>query len=160
MPDKETTSKEIQVVIFRLGSEEFGARIDQVKEIIKMTHITRMPKAPSFIKGVINLRGDVIAVIDLAGQFNLPPSELDEETRIIVAEVDDNILGMLVNAVVEVLRISTENINPTPGMIETNIDTRYIEGIGKLEDRLFILLNLKKVLSAEEVESIEKAIES
>lgn len=160
MTNKKTIGEEIQIVIFRLGSEEFGARIDQVKEIIKMTHITSMPKAPSFIKGVINLRGDVIAVIDLAGQFNLPPCKLDDEPRIIVAEVEDNILGMLVDEVVEVLRISTENINPTPSMIETNIDTRYIEGIGKLENRLFILLNLKKVLSAEEVESMEKAIES
>lgn len=160
MTNKKTIGEEIQIVIFRLGSEEFGARIDQVKEIIKMTHITPMPKAPSFIKGVINLRGDVIAVIDLAGQFNLPPCELDDEPRIIVAEVEDNILGMLVDEVVEVLRISTENINPTPSMIETNIDTRYIEGIGKLENRLFILLNLKKVLTAKEVESMEKAIES
>ncbi len=153
-----SAGKEIQVVIFRLGREEFGARIDQVKEIIEMTNITRMPKAPSFIEGVINLRGEVIAVIDLARQFDLPASERGEETRIVVVEVEHNIVGMIVDAVSEVLKISTENIDPTPGLIESRIDTRYIEGIGKLEDRLFVLLNLSKVLSPEKMENVKETM--
>ncbi|RZB30633.1 MAG: purine-binding chemotaxis protein CheW [Desulfobacteraceae bacterium Eth-SRB1] len=158
MLEDRTAGKEIQVVIFRLGREEFGVRIDQVKEIIEMTHITRMPKAPSFIEGVINLRGQVIAVIDLAKQFDLPASEHDEETRIVVVDVDDNTVGMLVDSVPEVLRISAEDIDPTPSLIENRIDTRYIEGIGKLEDRLFVLLKLGKVLSPEEVERMEETV--
>ena len=153
-----SAGKEIQVVIFRLGREEFGVRINQVKEIIEMTHITRMPKAPSFIEGVINLRGQVIAVIDLAKQFELPASGHGEETRIVVVDVDDNTVGMLVDSVPEVLRISAEDIDPTPSLIENRIDTRYIEGIGKLEDRLFVLLKLGKVLSPEEVERVEEAV--
>ncbi|MBW2117972.1 MAG: purine-binding chemotaxis protein CheW [Deltaproteobacteria bacterium] len=157
MPENRSAGKEIQVVIFRLGREEFGVRIAQVKEIIEMTHITRMPKAPSFIEGVINLRGQVIAVIDLAKQFDLSESERGEETRIVVVDVDDNIVGMIVGSVPEVLRISVENIDPTPTLIESRIDTRYIEGIGKLEDRLFVLLNLSKVLSPEEMEGVEEA---
>ena len=158
MPENKSAGKEIQVVIFRLGREELGARIDQVKEIIEMTHITRMPKAPSFIEGVINLRGEVVAVIDLAKQFDLPASERGEKTRIVVVDVDDNIVGMIVDSVPEVLRISMGNIDPTPSLIESRIDTRYIEGIGKLDDRLFVLLNLSKVLSPEEMESVEEAM--
>lgn len=158
MLEDRTAGKEIQVVIFRLGMEEFGVRINQVKEIIEMTHITRMPKAPSFIEGVINLRGQVIAVIDLSKQFDLPASGYGEETRIVVVDVDDNTVGMLVDSVPEVLRISAEDIDPTPSLIENRIDTRYIEGIGKLEDRLFVLLKLGKVLSPEEVERVEEAV--
>ena len=158
MLEDRSAGKEIQVVIFRLGREEFGVRIDQVKEIIEMTHITRMPKAPSFIEGVINLRGEVVAVIDLARQFDIPASERGEETRIVVVDVDNNIVGMIVDSVPEVLRISAENIDPTPTLIESRIDTRYIEGIGKLDDRIFVLLNLSKVLSPEEVESVEEAM--
>jgi len=157
MPDRETTSEEIQVLIFSLGNEEFGARTNQVKEIIKMTEITRMPKAPSFIKGTINLRGKVIAVIDLAKQFDLPRSERGEEARIIVVDVDNNIVGMIVDSASEVLRIPMENIEPTPALIESRIDTSYIEGIGKLKDSLFVLLNLSKVLSLEEIKSVDEA---
>ena len=158
MREDRSAGKEIQVVIFRLGREEFGARIDQVKEIIEITPITLMPKAPSFIEGVINLRGQVIAVIDLSKQFYLPPSERGEETRIVVVDVDDNIVGMIVDSVPEVLRISEDNIDPTPTLIESRIDTRYIEGIGKLEDRLFVLLNLREVLSPEEMEIADEAV--
>lgn len=158
MPEDRSLEKTIHVVVFRLGREEFGVRIDQVKEIIELKHITRMPKAPSFIEGVINLRGEVIAVIDLAKQFDLSSaSERGEETRIIVIDVDDNVVGMIVDAVPEVLRIPVENIEPTPALIESKIDTRYIEGIGKLEERLFVLLNLSKVLSPEEIEGVEAA---
>jgi purine-binding chemotaxis protein CheW len=160
MSEDRSAGKEIQVVIFHLGREEFGVRIDQVKEIIEMTHITRMPKAPSFIEGVINLRGEVVAIIDLAKQFDLPKSERGEETRIVVVDVDDNIVGMIVGSVPEVLRISTEDIDPTPSLIESRIDTRYIEGIGKLEDRLFVLLNLNKVLSPEEVKDVKETADS
>jgi len=157
MQEDRSAGKEIQVVIFRLGSEEFGVRIDQVKEIIEMTNITRMPKAPFFIEGVINLRGQVIAVVDLARQLGLSASERGEETRIVVVDVDDNIVGMIVDFVPEVLRISVKDIGSIPSLIESRIDTRYIEGIGKLDDRLFVLLNLSKVLSPEEVKSVEDA---
>jgi purine-binding chemotaxis protein CheW len=151
MQEDKSAGEEIQVVIFRLGKVEFGVRIDQVKEIIEIAHITRMPKAPSFIKGAINLRGQVIAVIDLARQFDLTASERGEETRIVVVDVDDNIVGMIVDFVPEILRISVEDIGPASSLIESGINTRYIEGIGKIEDRLFVLLDLSKVLPPEKV---------
>lgn len=155
MADEKSAGKDLQVVIFRLGREYFGTAIDQVKEIIQMTHVTPMPGAPSFIEGVINLRGQVIAVIDLAKQLDLPPPESGEESRIIVMEMDNNIVGMIVDAVPEVLRISTGDIVSTPALIESRIDIRYIEGIVNFEERLFVLLNLSRVLSPEEVESID-----
>ena len=156
MLDEETIREEIQLLIFSLANEEFACRTDQVKEITRMMETITMPKAPSFIKGVINLRGKVIAVIDLASQLGLPSSEPGEESRIIVAEVEDNIVGLLVDSASEVLRLSTENIEPTPAVIENKIDTRYIQGIGRIGNRLFVLLDLNKVLSAEEVESVEE----
>ena len=160
MPDEKITSKEVQLLIFSLGNEEFGARTDQVKEIIKMTAITRMPKAASFIQGSINLRGKVIAVIDLAKQLDLPQYERSEEALIMVVDMDDNIVGMVIDSASEVLSISTENIDPTPGFIESRIDTTFIEGLGKLGDRLFVLLDLSKILSSEDVKSVDKVMES
>lgn len=157
MPEGKSAEETIQILVFLLGKEEFGVRIDQVKEIIAMKPITRMPKAPAFIEGVINLRGEIMAVVDLAKQLDLSGSEHDEETRIIVVDVGDNTVGMIVDAVPEVLKISVKNVDPTPGLIESKINTTYIEGIGKLEDRLFVLLNLSKVLSPEEMESMEVA---
>jgi len=156
MLDEETIREEIQLLIFSLANEEFACRTDQVKEITRMMETITMPKAPTFIKGVINLRGKVIAVIDLARQLGLPSSEPGEESRIIVAEVEDNIVGLLVDSASEVLRISTENIEPTPAVIENKVDTRYIQGIGRIGNRLFVLLDLDKVLSAEEIESVEE----
>jgi len=157
MPDVETTGEEIQIVVFSLGNEKFGARADQIQEVTRMVDITRMPKAPSFIEGAINLRGKVIAVVDLVKQLDLPESERGEEARIIVVSVDNNIVGMIVDSASEVLRIPVANIDPTPAFIESRVDTTYIEGIGKLEDRLFILLDLNKVLSPKEVKSVEQA---
>lgn len=143
--------EEIQLVIFKIGQEEFGAPINQVREIIRLPNITRMPKAPPFIEGVINLRGQVIAVVDLAERFDLPARERDDNTRIIVVEVSNNIIGVIVDSVTEVLRISKENIDRTPSLIESKIEADFIEGVGKGDGRLFILLDLHKILAMEEV---------
>jgi len=160
MTDEETINEEMQLLIFSIANEQFACRTNQVKEITRMIEITKMPKSPLFIKGVINLRGKVIAVIDLARQLALPSSEEGEETRIIVVDLDDTTLGMLVDSASDVLRISAENIEPTPAIIENKIDTRYIQGIGRIGDRLFVLLDLNKVLSSDEMESVEEATES
>jgi len=160
MPDEETISEEMQLLIFSIADEHFACKTNQVKEITRMMEITKMPKAPEFIKGVINLRGKVIAVIDLARQLALPSSEQREESRIIVVDLDESTVGMLVDSASEVLRISTKDIEPTPAVIESKIDTRYIQGIGRIGDRLFVLLDLNKVLSSEEVESMEETTEA
>lgn len=159
VPQKKTGDAEVQVVIFRLAGEEFGIDISQVREIIRMQDVTPMPKAPAFIEGVINLRGQIIAVMDLASRFSLDTSARTDKTRIVVSEVGDNIVGLVVDEVPEVLRILEGDIDPTPRMIETQIHSDYIRGVGKLENRLVILLNAEKILSQEELRQIEKTAE-
>ncbi len=153
--EKKETQEMVQLVIFNIGEEEFGAPINQIKEIIRMPHITRMPKAPSLIEGVINLRGRVIAVVDLARRFGLASKERDNSNRIIVVEIDNNIIGMIVDSVTEVLRLPRENIDMTPSLIESKIEVDFIEGVGKQNGRLFILLDLERVLTVEEVDRLE-----
>jgi purine-binding chemotaxis protein CheW len=149
--------KEIQLVIFRLRDEEFGVDIGSVLEISRVLDITHIPQAPGFIEGVINLRGQVIAVVDLARQFSLKPqAQLPKTARIIVVKVSDETIGLIVDEVPEVLRIAEENIEPTPEIIQTEIKRDYIKGVGKLGDRLVILLDIDKVLAPHEIEQVGK----
>ena len=160
MPRKEETKAkvpEIQLVIFRLRDEEFGVAISEVREIVRMMEITHIPEAPGFIEGVVNLRGQVIAVVDLARQFGLAREEARPKTaRIVVIEIQDKTVGLIVDEVPEVLRISQDNIEPTPEVIETEVHKDYLKGVGKLEDRLVILLDLEKVLKPHEVEEVAR----
>jgi len=156
--EKKTTGEMVQLVNFRLRDEEFGFDIGSVREITKVADITHIPEAPSFIYGVTNLRGQVIAVIDLAQQFGLPPrQELPETARIVVTEIKGQTVGMLVDEVPEVLKIADENIEPTPELIQTEVRKDYIKGVGKLDNRLIILLDLEKLLAPHEAEELIKA---
>jgi len=152
--------EEIQLVVFRIGEEEFGVDINQVREIVKLVSITRMPKAPVFIEGVVNLRGQIITVIDLAKRLDLPSKGRTETSRIMVVEVGGNVVGMVVDSVSEVLRLSTTDIEDTPSLIETEVHERYLRGVGKIGDRLLILLDLKQVLTADEVHHVVKQAET
>ncbi len=155
---KETKGPMIQLVNFRLRDEEFGVDIGSVKEIIRMAEITHIPDAPSFIHGVTNLRGQVIAVIDLAKQFGLAPrQDLGESARIVVTEIKEQTVGMLVDEVPEVLKIPSANIEPAPELIQTEVKKDYIKGVGKLDNRLIIILDLEKLLADHEVEELTKA---
>ena len=153
---KKIDSKELQLVVFKIGIEEFGVGINQVREIVRLVPITPIPRAPSFIEGVVNLRGQILAVIDLAKRLELQAEARSEKTRIIVVEVGENTLGMIVDEVSEVLRLSEKNIDETPELINTEVQYEYINGVGKIDDRLLILIDLAKVLSGEEVESMKK----
>ena len=125
--EKETKSNIIQLVNFRLRDEEFGVDIGSVKEIVRVTEITHIPDAPSFIHGVTNLRGQIIAVIDLARQFGLAPrQDLGESARIVVTEIRDQTVGMLVDEVPEVLKISSGDIEPAPELIQSEVRKDYI----------------------------------
>ena len=157
MAEGKKAKEEVQLVAFRLRDEEFGVEIGQVREIVRITPITHVPEAPAFIEGVINLRGQVLAVIDLAKQFGLPPEEkLPATARVVVVELQGRTVGMLVDEVPEVLRIPKENIEPTPDLIQSKIHKDYIKGVGKLGNRLLILLDLEKILSQHEVVQLEK----
>jgi purine-binding chemotaxis protein CheW len=145
---------ETQVVVFSLAEENYGVDINAVEGIIKMQAITKVPKAPTFVEGITNLRGEVLPVIDLRKRFGLPTAEPDKETRIIHVEMDDVRVGMLVDAVTEVLRVVEDDIEPPSPMVAT-VDSAFITGIAKVEERLIILVDLGKVLSTEEQTNLQ-----
>lgn len=150
-----TPGEELQFVVFKLGDEEYGIPITQVKEIIRLTTPTKIPKSPAFIEGVINLRGEIMPIVDLKKRFELELSEYDSDARIIVVEISDHICGITVDAVSEVLRISTSSIEPPPGMM-ANIDVEYIAGVGKVEDRLLIILDIDKLFNDDEQQALKQ----
>lgn len=142
-----------QFVEFKIGEEIYGVDILKVKTIERMMPITRVPKAPSFVEGVINLRGEIVPVIDLKKRFDLPPGKTTENTRIIIVNVNDITVGMIVDSATEVIQLSQDAIEPAP-TITTGIDSDYIEGVGKMGDKLLILLNLAKVLRPQEIDKL------
>ena len=144
---------EIQFVIFKLGSEEYGIPITQVREINRLTAPTKIPKSPPFIEGVINLRGQIIPILDMKKRFDLELTQYTDSARIMVVEVRDQVFGIIVDAVSEVLRMATANIEPTPGMV-ASIGDQYIAGVGKVDERLLIILNLDKLLTEEEHQAL------
>lgn len=145
----------MQLVGFRLRDEEFGVDIGSVREITKVGDITHIPEGPPFIQGVTNLRGQIIAVIDLAKQFGLASrEELPDSARIVVTEVNGQTVGMVVDEVPGVLNLPGENIEPTPEVIQTKIKRDYIKGVGKIDKRLIVILDLGKILAPQEVEEV------
>ena len=144
----------LQLVTFKLENEEFGVDILKVQEINKMMNITKIPNAPTFIEGVINLRGKIIPIIDLRKRLGFHNRVYDKSTRIIVVELDGLVLGFIVDSVSEVLRILGNTIEPPPSIV-AGIESDYIEGVGKLNDRLLILLELKKIFASPERKEIE-----
>ncbi|MFH2144996.1 MAG: chemotaxis protein CheW [Candidatus Omnitrophota bacterium] len=156
MPENLKNKGEIQLVVFMVGEEEFGVEINQVREIVKLVSITRMPKAPVFIEGVVNLRGQIITVIDLAKRLDLPSKGRTETSRIMVVEVGGNTVGMIVDSVSEVLRLTPDAIEATPALIESEVHEQYLRGVGKIDDRLLILLDLNEVLTSEELHHVTK----
>ena len=152
--DAESADDLLQLVIFQLGGEEFGVEIMQVQEIIRMPDITRIPQSPEYMEGVINLRGKIIVVINLDTRFDLHSKERDDNSRIVIVEVGDNVVGMVVDSVSEVLRLSTSNVEPAPEIISSKIRADYLKGVGKLDDRLLILLDLERVLSGDELSQV------
>ena len=141
----------LQLVTFSIGEEEFGVNILKVQEIIRTMEITKVPRAPEFVEGVINLRGKVIPIIDLRRRFGLAPKAHDKNTRIIVIEINNIIVGFVVDAVSEVLRVPASPVEPP---VVAGVDSDYISGVGKLQDRLLIMLDLDKLLSSEDMDML------
>jgi purine-binding chemotaxis protein CheW len=139
----------MQLVSFRLAQEEYGIEITRVQEIILMGDITRIPQTPDYVKGLINLRNTVIPVVDLRLRFGIPSQEPTDETRIMVVNMAGKTIGVIVDAVSEVLRISGDQISPPPPTV-TGLDRDYLNGLVNLENRLLILLNIDKMLGEEE----------
>ena len=147
-----------QLVSFILGKEEFGVDILMVQEIIRLATITPIPNAPEFIEGVINLRGKIIPIIDLRKRLKISKdaAENAKHTRILVIEIDGNVTGFIVDAVSEVLKIPINRIEPPPEIIVSTIDSEYISGVIKLEEKLLILLDFKKILRIDERDKLRQ----
>ena len=149
MAQAQATSQERQLVVFDLNEEAYGVDIGAVREIIRMQEITRVPRAPDFIEGVINLRGKVIPVVDLRTRFEMPKGKRDTDNRIVVVDVSGQDIGMVVDAVTEVSRVASSSIEP-PSSVITTEDSGYLTGIVKTDEKLIILLEIAKVITSRE----------
>lgn len=143
-----TADQELQLVIFRLAKEEYGLPITKVQEINRLVPITKLPQTPDFMEGIINLRGRIIPVVDLRKRFQIEVSDYNDDTRIIIVEVSGQTVGVIVDAVAEVVRMSTANVEPPPPAFI--LDAKYIQGVGKFNGRLLILLEIDKILTSQE----------
>lgn len=138
---RETKDDVLQLASFRLGKEEYAIEISTVQEINRMTEITKVPNSPPYIEGVLNLRGRIIPAVNLRKKFVLPEKDFDRHTRIMVVDVAGTMVGLIVDAVSEVLRILPETIEPAPELA-AGVNSKYIKGVGKINNRLIILLDL------------------
>lgn len=138
---------ELQLVVFELAGESYGLEISEVREIIAVPPITVIPRAPAFVEGVINLRGRVVPIVDLRGCFGLPKTERTRSTRVIVASVGEHTLGMVADAVSQVLTVDRADIEaPNPTLVDTR--TAYVKGIAKADGRMIVWADLARVVTA------------
>jgi purine-binding chemotaxis protein CheW len=146
-----------QLISFAVGAEEYGLELAQVKEVIRMRQITWLPKAPASVKGVINLRGDVIPIVDLRERFGLSAQEQTATTRVIVVEVQGHMVGMVVDAANQVVRVPADQFDPPP--LITSEDKGIVTAVGKVDDRLVIMIDVDRILSTEEMNQIRSSLE-
>ncbi len=149
-----TKDGEAQLVVFRMEREEFACNINDVREVLKMIKVTPLPRSLDFVEGVINLRGDVIPVIDLRKRFGLAEAERTDESRIIIVEVEERMVGLIVDSVTEVIRLMQNQIQDAPTQVAGS-KTDLIMGVGKIEQRMLIILNLDRILTSEEQIALE-----
>lgn len=147
--------QELQLVAFCLQKEEFAIDIQKVREVLKITQITPLPQSPEFIEGVINLRGEVLPVVDLRKRFRLAGTGDSGKARIIIVEIEEGLVGLIVDSVTEVLHLAATAVEPPPRRLGVG-KTEFIQGVGKLGDRLLIILDLEKILSVDEQLGLEQ----
>ena len=145
-----------QWVTFSLADETYGIDVMQVQEVLRVSDIAPVPGAPSYVLGILNLRGNVVTVIDTRARFGLPSREVDESSRVIIIEANRQVVGMLVDGVSEVVEIATESIESAPN-VGNDEGARYIQGVCSGDDRLLILVDLNKLLDREEWDEVAAA---
>jgi len=151
--------EELKVIVFNLGSEQYGVEVDKVKTIERMMPMTRVPKTPKFVKGVINLRGVVVPVIDLRGRFGLEETAYTGDTRIIIVNAENLEVGLIVDSANDVIDIDSDNIVDPPEVVG-GVKAKYLRGVAKLADgRLLVMLNLSEVLNKSEIMQLEQIFE-
>lgn len=144
----------VQMATFLLGAEEYAIEIGHIQEIVRMLPVTRVPRAPTFIEGVVNLRGKIVPVIDLRKRFGLEPFQPTKATRIIIINVEAKTVGLVVDAVKEVLRLETSAISPPPELVSGGVDEAFIQAVGRVGGRLIIMLDVGRLLSRDEVATL------
>ncbi|TYP00131.1 chemotaxis signal transduction protein [Geothermobacter ehrlichii] len=144
----EETGPRARWLAFVLGREHYAVSIDHVREIIKPREVTDIPRVPDYLLGVISLRGVIVPIFDLCRRLRLGESGLSEHTRIIVCELGDRVAGLLVDSISQVVDMSEEHIEPPPAIL-TGLDREMVEGVGRVQGRMIILLNLEQVLNIE-----------
>ncbi len=146
---------ELKVIVFALADEEYGVEVEKVKTIERMMPMTRVPKTYSFVKGVINLRGVVVPVIDLRGRFGLPEQEYTDNSRIVIIAVNEMEVGLIVDSANDVIDVDSDAIQDPPEIVG-GVRAKYLQGVAKLGDRLLVLLNLQEVLNKGEIIKLEE----
>jgi len=148
--------EEKKVIVFALGTEEYGVEVEKVRTIERMQPLTRVPKAADFIKGVINLRGVVIPIIDLRARFGLSQAEYTDATRMIIVSQGEYEVGLIVDSANDVIDLDTDDIDNPPEIVG-GIKAKYLDGIARIgDDRLLVLLNLEQVLEKHEIQQLER----
>ncbi|MDH5229330.1 MAG: chemotaxis protein CheW [Gammaproteobacteria bacterium] len=143
----------IRWVTFQLAKETYGINVTQVREVLRFTEIAPVPGAPHYVLGIINLRGNVVTVIDTRNRFGLESKEIDDSSRIVIIEVDGQEVGILVDSVAEVVDLAVADIEPAPNVGNEDA-ARYIQGVTSLEGQLLILVDLNRLLSEEELQEV------
>ncbi len=151
-------AKNLQLVVFNIGKELYGVGIEAVHEIVKVPDITEVPDAPAFLQGVINLRGKIVPVVDLRTRMNLDSKEKTKSSRVLITENDGRLIGLLVDAVSEVLKLHPDAVEAPPEMV-ASVGVEYITGVAKMGENLIILLNLGKVFSVEDMKRFSETAE-
>jgi purine-binding chemotaxis protein CheW len=151
-------NRNLQIVVFKLGQEEYGLHIDQIKEVVITPTITKMPQTPSFVKGVANIRGNVIAIFDLEERFNLTRTQTTGNKYTLVVESEDVKMGLLVNEVPNTVTVNTSDLDESVGIInDVSTESNYIKGVIKSGQRLIILIDIFKVIDQEMTHAIKKS---
>ena len=148
-----------QLISFTVGSEEYGLELLRVKEVIRMRQITWLPKAPACVKGIINLRGDVIPIVDLRERFGLAAHEKTAMTRVIVVELDGRLVGMVVDTASQVVRIPADQFDPPPTVMGQE-SRDFITAVGKIGDKLIIMIDVDRILSYRELSQIAGSLKA
>lgn len=144
-----------QLVVFQVGEEGFCIEISRVREINRLVEITKIPESPEYVEGIINLRGEIIPIIDMRKRFGISmQDEMTKENRIMVIETEGKLVGFIVDEVREVLRMSEDKIEATPDLITSDVDRRYIEGVATVDERLLIILNSELLFSKGELQGL------
>jgi len=158
-PDSTTNGDNIlvQLIVFRAGNEEFGVPIDSVREIIKKSMITPIPNSPDFIKGIVNVRGEIVTAIDVKARFALTYTKNIEPKHIIVTNQEDSLYGLLVDEVIEVLRVPKKEIKAPPNLV-SKVHEKYVSAVISHENRLIILLDLSKMLSQKDLVNLSTLV--